>query len=165
MANNVADNQDGLSNLVVHNIYIKDVSFEAPNSPKIFTKEWRPKLDFDLGMAHSKLEDGIYEVTLNVTVSVKILKEGQKEDDKDAEVAFLVEVKQAGVFALDGKAEGIELEAILSTVAPSVLFPYAREVVSNFVTKGGFPQLVLPPMNFDAMYQNHLEQQQKDSMQ
>lgn len=151
-------------NFSVHNIYVKDVSFEAPNSPQIFTLEWNPKLEFDIQMGRMALEDDLYEVTMAITVTVNItppkdteLKVDQKLENK---TAFLVEIKQAGIFLLQGVDDEKQLDYILSTTAPTILFPYAREAVSSLVTKGGFPQLVIPPMNFEAMYQQHLEQQQ-----
>jgi len=143
-------------NFTVHNIYVKDVSFEAPNAPHIFTLEWKPKLDFDIEMNRISLEDNLYEVTMAITVTVSIA----KDTDSVLETAFLVEVKQAGIFLLEGVADERQIDYILSTTAPTILFPYAREVVSNLVTKGGFPQLVIPPMNFDAMYQEHLAQRE-----
>jgi len=142
-------------NFTVHNVYVKDVSFEAPNSPHVFTLEWKPKLDFDIEMNRIVLEDNLYEVTMAITVTVSIA----KNTDTALDTAFLVEVKQAGIFLLEGVEDEQQIDYILSTTAPTILFPYAREVVSNLVTKGGFPQLVIPPMNFDAMYQDHLAQQ------
>lgn len=149
-------NQATQLNFTVHNIYVKDVSFEAPNAPHIFTLEWKPKLDFDIEMNRISLEDNLYEVTMAITVTVSIA----KDTDSVLETAFLVEVKQAGIFLLEGVADESQIDYILSTTAPTILFPYAREVVSNLVTKGGFPQLVIPPMNFDAMYQEHLSQRE-----
>lgn len=127
----------------VNSIYVKDVSFEAPRVPHVFNEEWQPKLDFDLQMASNVLseEEGIYEVALHLTVTVTL-------KDKPA---FLIEVKQAGVFTALG-FEPQDLKQILSTACPTVLFPYARETISNLVQRGGFPQLILPPINFDAMY-------------
>ena len=159
-------------NLLVHNIYTKDISFEAPHTPGIFAADWNPKIDFDLSMSHAHLSEEAYEATLHVTVKVELAgkKDNTKSDSKqakttteqkeaDTRVAFLVEIKQAGVFGLPGQQDEAKIEYVLSTVAPGILFPYAREVVANCVTKGGFPQLVLPPMNFDAMYQQHLAKQ------
>ena len=140
----------------VHNVYVKDISFEGPNSPSVFSEKWQPKLDFDLQMGHQSLADGIYEVVLNVTVNVKL---GESE-----KVAFIIEVQQAGVFSINGFSDE-QVEQVLATTAPGILFPYVRETVSSCVTRGGFPQLVLPPMNFDAMYHNHLEENKKSAAQ
>lgn len=154
--------QENNVNFAVHNIYVKDISFEAPNSPKVFTLEWNPKLEFDIKMDRTVLEADLYEVVTSITVTVILTppeKEGAKPDAKLAnQTAFIVEVKQAGIFLLQGIKDEAQLDYILSTTAPTILFPYAREVISNLVTKGGFPQLLIPPMNFEAMYQQHLEQ-------
>lgn len=154
-------------NFTVHNIYVKDVSFEAPNAPKIFTLEWKPKLEFDIQMARTPMEDNLYEVVMDITVSVTIEPGDDKKDKKDKkeekQTAFICEVKQAGIFLLEGSTDEKQTDYILSTTAPTILFPYAREVISSMVTKGGFPQLIIPPMNFEAMYQQHLEEQKKSS--
>ena len=152
-----AKNAEGELQFTVHNVYTKDVSFEAPHTPEVFAKDWEPKLDFDLQMGHRPLSEDAFEVTLALTVTVK-LPPNEKDKSPAEQVAFLVEVKQGGIFTIKGFATE-QLEHILSTTAPGMLYPYAREVVSNLVTKGGFPQLILPPMNFDAMYQDHLQQQ------
>lgn len=137
----------------VHSIYLKDLSFESPHAPEIFHKEWKPKIDFDLQMGSKVLSeaDSIYEVVLHVTVTIKV-GEGDEEIS-----AFLVDVQQAGAFTVQNfPEEGVK--EILATTCATVLFPYAREAVSNLATRGGFPQLVLPPINFDAMYAHHLTQ-------
>jgi len=133
----------------VHNIYLKDLSFEVPAAPQIFNEEWQPKLDFDLQIGFETLAQDMYEVVLHITVTVNL------PNDK---VAFLIEVKQAGAFAAAGFGEA-ELQHLLSTECPAILFPYVRELVSNMVLRGGFPQLVLPPINFEAMYNQHLKEQ------
>lgn len=138
----------------VHNIYIKDISYEAPNTPHIFSEEWKPKLDFDLQMGRQVLTDNVHEVVLDVTITVKV---GEEE-----KVAFIVEIQQAGVFSVEGFSEE-QLAQVLSTTAPGILFPYVREAVSSCVTKGGFPQLVLPPMNFEAMYQQQLQEAEQET--
>lgn len=137
----------------VHNVYIKDISYEAPNTPHIFSEEWKPKLDFDLQMGRQVLAEDVHEVVLDVTITVKI---GEEE-----KVAFIVEIQQAGVFSAEGFDEN-QLQQVLSVTAPGILFPYVREAVSNCVTKGGFPQLVLPPMNFEAMYQQQMQEAQNE---
>lgn len=133
----------------VNSLYVKDVSFEAPRVPHVFQEEWQPKLDFDLQMSSKKLDEkqgDIYEVVVHLTVKVNL---------KDDKPAFIVEVQQAGVFTVGGFPEDA-LKQILSTACPSVLYPYAREAVSNMVQRGGFPQLLLPPINFEAMYAQHV---------
>lgn len=137
----------------VQSVYVKDQSFEAPHSPQIFNEEWKPKINFDLQTHSGKLseDDGIYEVVLHITVTVKI-GEGDKE-----KTAALIEVKQAGAFVIQNFKEE-EVKQVLATMCPTILFPFCREVVSSSATRGGFPQLVLPPINFDAMYAKHLEE-------
>jgi preprotein translocase subunit SecB len=148
--------QETKVNFTVHNIYVKDISFEAPNSPKVFTLDWKPKLEFEIQMGRTLLEDTLYEVAMSITVTVSVEKAEGAAADTEKMTAFLVEVKQAGIFMLEGVTDPQQIDYILSTAAPTILFPYARQVISNLVTQGGFPQLVVPPMNFDAMYQQHL---------
>ncbi|MCX4192397.1 protein-export chaperone SecB [Methylophaga sp. OBS1] len=139
---------------VIQKIYTKDVSFESPNSPDIFRDEWRPKLDLQLGNDYKRIDDDNHEVILTVMVTAKV-------DDK---VAFLVEVKQAGIFTLTGYSNE-EMGPLLGSYCPNTLFPFVREVVSDLVTKGGFPQLVLAPVNFDAMYLHNKERAQQAAKQ
>ncbi len=134
----------------IQKIFTKDISFESPNSPKIFTEKWEPTVDFNLGTNVESLEDALFEVTLSVTVTVKC-----KET-----TAYLVEVTQAGIFSLAGFSEQ-EMGPMVGSFCPNILFPYAREVVSDLVAKGGFPQLLLAPVNFDALYSQHLQQAQQ----
>lgn len=131
----------------IQKIFTKDISFESPGSPEIFTAKWEPTVDFNLGTNVETLEDNIYEVTLTVTVTVKCV---------DI-TAYLVEASQAGIFSLTGFSDQ-EMAPMLGSFCPNILFPYAREVVSDLVTKGGFPQLLLAPVNFDALYAQHLKQ-------
>jgi len=130
-------------------IYLKDVSFETPNSPHIFLQEWKPKIDLQLGTETDKLDEGVYEVVLKVTVTNKVA-------DK---TAFLAEVQQAGIFILHGFVDQ-ELTQMLGSYCPNVLFPYAREAISDLVTKGSFPQFLLAPVNFDALLAQHMQQAQ-----
>lgn len=139
---------------VIQKVYTKDVSFESPNSPEIFRDEWRPKLDLQLGNEYKRIDDDNHEVVLSVTVTAKV-------EDK---VAFLVEVKQAGIFTLTGYSKE-EMGPLLGSYCPNTLFPFVREVVSDLVIKGGFPQLVLSPVNFDAMYLHQKEQAQQQAQQ
>lgn len=135
-------------------IYIKDVSFESPNAPEIFRGEWKPQNELNLNTKVNKLSDGVYEVVLSVTVTTKV---GDK-------TAFIVEAEQAGIFGVTGFSEQ-EIGPLLGAYCPNLLFPYVREVVSDLVTKGSFPQLVLQPVNFDALFAQHQAkkaQQQKD---
>lgn len=131
-------------------LYIKDVSFETPNSPTVFTQKWDPKVEFNLASNAQALQEGLYEVSLTVTVTVKL-------EDK---TAYLVEVSQAGIFTLGGFNEQ-EIGPMLGSFCPNILFPYAREAVSDLVIKGGFPPMLLAPVNFDALYMQHVQQAQQ----
>jgi preprotein translocase subunit SecB len=131
-------------------IYLKDVSFETPNSPEIFTLKWDPKVEFNLSSNAQQLQENLFEVGITITLTIKV---GEK-------TAYLVEVCQAGIFALAGFEEQ-ELGPLLGSYCPNVLFPYAREAVSDLVTKGGFPPMLLAPINFDALYMQHLQQMQQ----
>jgi len=146
----------------VHSIYLKDLSFEVPHSPAIFNEEWKPKIDFDLQMGSQVLSEteGIYEVVLHITVTIK-LGEGERE-----KAAFLIDIQQCGAFTIRNLSEET-IKQVLVTTCPTVLFPYAREAISSLATRGGFPQLVLPPINFDAMYAQHMTvqtQEEKESV-
>jgi preprotein translocase subunit SecB len=128
-------------------IYTKDVSYESPNAPTIFRGNWQPQHELNLNTAVNNLGDDTYEVVLSVTATTKT-------EDK---TAFIVEVQQAGLFGVKGFPEA-ELGPLLGAYCPNLLFPYAREVVSDLVTKGSFPQVVLQPVNFDALYAQHQQQ-------
>ena len=128
----------------IQRVYTKDLSFESPNAPDIFRNEWKPENELSLNTKVNRLGDEIYEVVLTVTVNVKV---GDK-------TAFIAEVHQAGIFSLNGFPEQ-ELGPMLGAYCPNLLFPYAREVVSDLVTKGSFPQLVLQHVSFDALFAQH----------
>lgn len=133
----------------IQRIYVKDLSLECPSSPEIFLEQWEPELNMDLATDAKKiLNDGVREVVLTVTVTVKV-----KE-----KTAFLVEVKQAGIFSLNRFPDD-QLKHLLGSYCPSVLYPYAREAVTSAVISAGFPQLYLTPVNFDALYEQHQQQQ------
>lgn len=134
----------------IQKIYTKDISFETPNSPKIFTEKWEPTVDFNLGTNVDPIENALFEVSLSVTVTVKCAET----------TAYLVEVTQSGIFSLAGFSEQ-EMGPMVGSFCPNILFPYAREVVSDLVAKGGFPQLLLAPVNFDALYAQHVKQAQQ----
>lgn len=137
----------------VHSVYLKDLSFEAPHLPEIFHEEWKPKIDFDLQMGSKVVSEAeaVHEVVLHITVTIKL---GDNEAEK---TAFLIDIQQAGVFTVRNLSDEA-LKQVLSTTCATILFPYARETISNLATRGGFPQVVLPPINFDAMYAHHLTQ-------
>lgn len=137
-------------------IYLKDISFECPNSPEVFQQEWQPQANVELTTAARPVADHTYEVVVTVTVTTKL---GDK-------TAYLCEVQQAGIFQLEGFDEQT-LRGLLGAFCPNILFPYAREAVSDIVTRGGFPQMLLGPVNFDALYAQRVaqEQQQQTSAQ
>lgn len=137
----------------IQRIYIKDVSFEAPNLPTIFHQEWKPQLGFELDTATLQVGEDTYEVVLHINVETTL------EDSND--VAFICEVKQAGVFTIKG-LEGIQLAHCLASKCPEVLYPYARELISSLVNRGTFPALNLSPVNFDALFMEYLERQQAE---
>lgn len=141
----MADEQN-LPQLALERIYVKDMSLEVPGAD-VFTREWQPELDINLSSAAEKLDDNHYQVILTVNVTA----------NNGGETAFIAEVHQAGIFMLQNIPEE-QLGAILGAYCPNVLFPYAREVVSDIVTRGSFPQLLLAPVNFDQAYQQTLEQ-------
>jgi len=134
--------------IAIQKIYVKDLSFEAPNAPQCFTEEWEPEVNLDLSTNTQGVAEHNYEVVLSLTVTVS---------NKD-KTAYLVEVKQAGIFHLEDFPDSV-LNAMLGSFCPNLLFPYAREAVSDTVTRGGFPQMLLNPINFDALYEQHLQQQ------
>jgi preprotein translocase subunit SecB len=142
-----AAKQDSQTHFSIQKIYVKDLSFETPNSPQVFLDKWEPDVNLQLSNKATLLSENTHEVVLNVTVTVKL---------KD-KTAYLAEVQVAGIFNIMG-FDKTQLAAWVSSSCPQVLFPYAREVVSDLVTRGGFPQLVLAPINFDALYRQHLEQ-------
>ena len=137
-------NEKGQPEFGIQRLYIKDLSFESPKSPKIFLEEWAPEMDMDLGTKTNSLGEDTHEVILTVSVTVKM---------KDS-VVFIVEIKQAGIFTLKDFPED-QIRPMLGSFCPNILYPYAREAVTDVVVRGGFPQLYLAPVNFDALYQQH----------
>ncbi|MCA0403298.1 MAG: protein-export chaperone SecB [Proteobacteria bacterium] len=136
---------------MIQRVYVKDSSFETPNTPAVFQQQWEPELSLDVNNSHTLLEENVYEVVLTLTATVK---------NQNA-VAFLAEVKQAGIFTIQG-APAEQLAHLLGSFCPSILFPYARETITSHVIRGSFPQLVLAPINFDALYMQHLEDKSKN---
>lgn len=131
-------------------VYLKDVSFESPRAPEIFEGEWKPSLSVNIGTRVRPVAEDHYEVVLSLTVEAK----------QGDEVAFLVELQQAGVFLVAGFSDQ-ERHQILGILCPQNLFPFAREEVANLALKGGFPQILLQPINFERMYQQSLQQKQQ----
>lgn len=146
-----APNQE-LQQFVIQRLYVKNSSFETTQTPSVFQKQWEPELNVELNTSHKELEPNIYEVILSVTATVK----------NKQETAFLAEVQQAGIFTIQGPSDE-QLEHILSSFCPNILFPYVRETISSLVTRGSFPPLVLSPINFDALYIQKKQAQQEQT--
>ncbi len=132
----------------IEKLYIKDASVEVPNAPQIFTERETPQVSIELANATQVLGEGIHEVVIKVTVTAKI---GDK-------TAFLVEVSQAGIFAVRNVPEE-NMEMIIAITCPNILFPYAREAVSDLVVRAGFAPVLLNPINFEALYMQQKEQE------
>jgi preprotein translocase subunit SecB len=142
-------NEDAKS-ISITKIYVKDFSFESPKAPDVFrSSEWSPQTDLNLRSTHKAVEgeDSLHEVVLTITVDAK-------EGDS---TLFLVEIQQAGLFHITNYEEE-EFKAIVGSFCPNVLFPYAREAIANCVSKGGFPEFLLQPINFDALYMQSQKQ-------
>lgn len=133
----------------IEKLYVKDLSLEIPHAPAIFLERENPQIDLQLHTNATPVEEGVYEVTITVTVTAKL-----PEKDK---VMFLVEAKQAGIFQLRNIPQS-EIEAVLAVVCPNILYPYLREVVSDVVVRAGFAPVILSPINFDALYQQQRQQ-------
>jgi len=145
----MSEEQNNQQQFAIQKIYLKDVSFESPNAPAVFQQgEWQPEVNVQLNTEGKVLAEGVHEVVLSVTVTAK-----QGEN-----TAFLVEVKQAGVFQMQGFAQD-QLGGMIGAYCPEVLFPFAREAIADLVAKGGFPQLLLAPVNFNALFMQHQQQQ------
>lgn len=134
----------------IEKLYVKDLSIEVPNSPQIFLEREAPQVNVQLRTEGNPVDDGVFDVTLTVTVSAKL------PGDK---TMFLIEVAQAGVFQIRNIPEG-ELEPVMMIGCPNILFPYAREAVSDAVTRAGFQPVILAPVNFEALYRAQRQQQE-----
>jgi len=144
-----ADKEKRLS---IVKIFQKDFSFESPQAPKVFNSgEWKPKTNLNLRSKHAVVDGDLYEVVLTITVEA---------NDEDTTL-FLVELHQAGLFEIKGY-EGEEFDAIVGSYCPNLLFPYARESIATAIQKGGFPEFVLQPINFDSLYMQSRQQQAKE---
>jgi preprotein translocase subunit SecB len=131
----------------IEKLYVKDISLEIPNAPQVFLEREAPQVDIQLHHNSQRVDEGIYQTTLTVTVTAKA---GEK-------VMFLVEAGQAGIFQVRNIV-GSELDAVLGIACPNILFPYVREVISDLTVRAGFPPVVLSPVNFEAIYQQQLQQ-------
>lgn len=139
--------------LQLQRIYVKDISFESPGAPEIFTQEWQPKMNVQLNNGARRLGEGNeYEVEVTVTLTAEL----------NGKTAYLAEAKQAGIFTIIG-IEGDELENVLGAYCPNMLFPYARETLSSLVVKGSFPAFPLQPINFDALFAQAKAKKEQDA--
>lgn len=150
--NDQANGQDNQPQLVLQKIYVKDVSFEAPNAPQIFQdidEKDQPQVQLNVGQKATDLGNDLYEVVLSLTLTCTV---GER-------TAYLAEVEQAGLFGIAGFIES-DRDGIIGSYCPNLLFPYARQVISSLVLEGGFPPFLLQPINFDALF----AEQQRRSM-
>ena len=145
-----ASEEENAPQFSLQRIYVRDLSFEAPKSPAIFRQEWTPTVSLDLNTRQKPLEGDFYEVVLTLSVTV----------NNGDEVAFIVEVQQAGIFLIKG-LDDASMSHTLGAFCPNILFPYAREAIDNLVVRGSFPALMLAPVNFDALYAQELQRMQE----
>tara|TARA_R110001583_G_C5613759_1_gene405565 strand:+ start:250 stop:759 length:510 start_codon:yes stop_codon:yes gene_type:complete len=138
----------------VQRIYLKDASLEAPGAPEAFTKQWKPEVNLELNTRTRSVNENLYEVVLTVTVTAK----------NEGENAFLIEVQQAGLFAISG-LEQPQMQHTLGAFCPSILFPYAREAIDSLANKGSFPSLMLAPVNFEALFAEQMQKQAQAAAQ
>ena len=131
----------------IQKVYVKDISYETPNSPEVFKMEWKPVVDMHMTNEATPIGDNLFDIVLSITITVKI---GDK-------TAYLVEIAQAGIFYINNIPDDV-VKRMVATVCPNILFPFAREAVLDVVTRGGFPQLLLSPVNFDALYAQQQQQ-------
>lgn len=131
----------------IEKLYMKDLSLEIPHAPQIFLERETPQIDMQLNAQTEKIDDDVYEVVITATVTTKI---GEK-------VMFLIEVKQAGIFRLSNLPED-DMEPVLAVLCPNILFPYLRETVSSIAVRAGFAPVLLNPVNFDGLYQQHKQE-------
>lgn len=146
--NQQATEQNTQPGFSIEKIYVKDASLEIPNAPQIFTDRTQPQVSIELSNVAQQLEENVFEVAIKVTVTSKI-------EDK---TAFLVEVTQAGIFQIRGVPEE-NMEMIIGITCPNILFPYAREAVSDLITRAGFQPVLLNPINFEALFAQQKQQQ------
>jgi len=150
--NNMQENAEQQTAFAIQKIYLKDMSFETPGGLEVFTKAWKPNIQQDLNIQVTQIEENLHDVVLLLTITARI-------DDK---VIFLVEVKQGGLFTIVG-LNGMQLTHAINTFCPQILFPYARETIDSILTRGGFPPLMLAPINFDAVFAQAVANAQQEA--
>lgn len=137
--------------VLLQKIYVKDASLEVPMAPQVFARQWQPQLDVQVNTELKPIDTETFQVVLSVTVTAKL----------GTDVAFLVETHQAGIFTVRGFSSEDERRAVLGGYCPGLIFPFARETVADLVQRAGFPQLLLQPINFEALYLEHLNRQRE----
>ena len=147
-----AEDQQQQAQFQLQKLYMKDVSFELPNAPQIFQDDGQVEIKMNLAQRVEVLAEGVHEVVLSVTVTANLAEK----------TAYLVEVQQAGIFAISGLNEQAT-HAAVNTLCPHTLFPYARRAITDLVADGGFPPLVLQPINFDQIYAQRMQEAQSQS--
>ena len=135
--------------VLLQKMYVKDASLEVPLAPQVFTRPWQPQIDVQVNTELKPVDADVFNVVLSVTVTAKL----------GEDVAFLVEAQQAGIFTVRGFDNEDERRAVLGGYCPGLMFPFARETVADLVQRAGFPQLLLQPINFEALYLEHLNRQ------
>jgi preprotein translocase subunit SecB len=147
----MTESTEAQKQFAIQKLYLKDTSFESPDAPHSFSfTSWDPKIELNMTNTHAHINGDIYEAVLCVTATIKL----------EEKTAFLIEVHFAGLFGITGFDEA-EKQYLLGSQCMTVLFPYAREVISDMTIRGGFPPLILSPVNFDGLYQQHLQKQQE----
>ena len=141
-----AQEQPQGTNFAIQRIYVKDMSFETPMGVKVFTVPFKPQVKLDVNTRGNEVGENLHEIVLTLTVTA----------EQDGEVAFLIELQQAGIFQVSGFPEEQQRQ-VLATVCPNFLFPYAREAIDNIAVHGGFPAVALTPLDFDGIYRQSLE--------
>jgi len=139
----------------IEKIYVKDVSFESPKAPQIFNDQASPQLNMNLSQRVERLNETAYEVVLAITLTCTV-------GEGDGNTVYVAEVQQAGVFSLIGFEANV-IDALLGTQCPNILYPYARQLISELIQAGGFPPFMLQPISFDALYADSLRQRQQQA--
>ena len=140
--------QQGAVRVQIERVYLKDLSFESPQAPRVFASEWKPNVHLDINTTANRISPTSFEVVLTATLTAK-------PQGDDASAALIIEVQQAGVFLIEG-ADDPALERILAVACPDILFPYVREAVDNVTAKGTFPPFMLAPVDFASLYEQAL---------
>lgn len=147
--NEAASPEQAQPTFSIEKLYVKDLSLEVPHAPSIYLERENPQIDLQLHTEHSAIDEGIYEVTITITLTAKLA-----EKDK---IMFLIEAQQAGIFHVSN-IPASELDSVLGVVCPNILYPYIREVVTDASVRGGFAPVLLNPINFEALFQQQKAQ-------